>query len=121
MGIDPRHQFQRIKGLCHIIIRADVKSQYLIRILRFCRQDDNRDAVFLADLERCMNPVQFRHHNINDKELDIFFLQDINRFLPVIRFEYLIAFLHQIDLYRIHNCSVVITNKNICHITSLLF
>ena len=36
MELDSCYQFIRAKGLCQIIIRAIIKSSYLVYILSFC-------------------------------------------------------------------------------------
>ena len=35
LGFHPRHQLQRVKRLCHIIVRTDIQPQNLVRIFGF--------------------------------------------------------------------------------------
>ena len=50
LGLYPGDQLQRIKWLGNIVVSSNIKSQDLIRILGFSREDDDGNAAGLADL-----------------------------------------------------------------------
>ena len=84
-----------------------------------CGKDNNGNAAVFPDLQCSPYAIQPGHHDIHDQQMDILLVQDLNCLFPIIRFIYFIAILTQIDLDGIHDLSVIITYKNICH-TSLI-
>ena len=109
LRLHPRHQFQRIERLRHVIVRTDIESQYLVRILGLCRKDDDGNAVLLPDLKGGSDPVQLRHHDVNDQQVHVLLLKDADGLDPVIRLQDMVSLLAEIYLYRVYDLSIVVT------------
>ena len=63
-----------------------------------------------------MDPVQLGHHNVDQQQMDLLFFEHLDRLLPVICLIDRITFLKQINLDRIHDLPIIITNQNISHV-----
>src|SRR5699024_8274121 len=109
LGLHPCNKLQRIEGLRHIVVSPHVEPQDLIRILRFRRQDDDRDTVLLPDLKGGSDSVQFRHHDVQDQKVHILLLENAERLYAVVGFQDMISLLGQIDLDRVYYFFIVIT------------
>ena len=83
LGTDARHQFQRIEGLCHIVIRADSQPQHLVVVLTLGSQQDDRQVAVFPDARHGGDTVHDRHHNVHHDQLYRFAADNRDCFLAV--------------------------------------
>ena len=77
LGLYAGHHLEGIEGLCDIVIRADVQPQDLVVVLALCGEDNDGDGAFLADLERGADPIQTRHHDIDNQEVHLLLIHNL--------------------------------------------
>ena len=107
--------FQNIEWFCDIVVCTDVESEDLVGIFGFCRQDDDRKRIALTDFYSCPDAVKPGHHDVDNKKIYHFRVQNIQCLLAVIGFQNVIAFLCEIDFDCFHDGFIVIANKYISH------
>ena len=114
MAVDARDKLQRAERLRDIVVRPVIESHDLVRILALRGQDNDRDAQVhgLADLQNRRHAVHPRHHKVYDQQMDLLPVQDLNRLIPVVRFQNTISLLGQIDLDRVRDLLLVIAHKD---------
>ena len=82
-GADPRFQFQNIKGLGQIVVRAMFKAQQLVHILGAGSEHDDGNIGKFPDSAAGLQPVDLRHHDIQDDEPDLRVVGQLHR-LPAV-------------------------------------
>ena len=68
-GLDARLDFQNIKGLGHVIVRAVFKAENLIHILALGGQHDDRHIALFANALTDLNAVHARQHHIQQNQV----------------------------------------------------
>ena len=115
LTLDARDKLQRVERLCDIIVRPDIQAENLVCILGLRRQHNNRNAGCLPDLQDRMNSVHLRHHQVNDQKMNLFLLHDLQRLFSVVSLQHSVAFLAEVDLDRIRDLLLIVTDKNVVH------
>ena len=67
-GADARLELQDVERLCDIVVRAGLEAQQLVRVLAPGCEHDDGDGGKSADLLAGFQPVQPRHHEVQDNE-----------------------------------------------------
>ena len=115
LGAHARHQFKRGKWLCHIVVRTDVQTEHLIRVLRFCREHDYGDVGACANFSERFDSVHARHHDIQQHKLHRRVIQGGERLLAAVGAYGLMPLCSKIDTKCRNNIPVVVANQNSCH------
>ena len=119
LGADARQHLHRVERLCHIVVRTDVQPEDLVRVLAFCRQQDDRQIVGLAQLDRGVNAVHHGHHDVHQHEMDVLLGEDVQRLLAGVGAECAVTFGTEVDFQRGHNVALVVADQNVVHVSVL--
>ena len=112
---DARQHLHGVKGLCDVVIRADVQAQDLVAALALGREQDDGHVALFAQLRRRGDAVELGHHDVHQDQMDVVLLHDLQRLAPVARFEQAVVPAGEIDLQRVDNVLFVVTNQNVIH------
>lgn len=74
-----------VKGLCDVVVRADVESQHLVAALALGRKQNDGNVALFAQFRRCGNAVELRHHNVHQNEMDVIFFHSLQRLASIVR------------------------------------
>ena len=110
------HGLQRIKGLDHVIVRAEIQAQDLLRIRVLRGNDDHRDVADLPELLQDVEPVQLRHHDIEEAQGNIPLRHHLKRFLAVAGLRHLVAFIFQIQFQERADLFFVVRDQDSVHV-----
>ena len=84
-GAESRHQFIKRKGLYQIIIGSHIQSFHFIRHrIPGSQENHGRHIILLTHLPDYLQPVHFRHHNIQYRRIVLRRIQIFQSCLPVI-------------------------------------
>jgi hypothetical protein len=81
LGADPRQHLHGHEGLCDVVIRAHIQPQYLILGFRLGGEENDGSVGYLPDSCGGGDAVHYRHHNIQQNEMDILFLHNFHGLL----------------------------------------
>ena len=115
LAFHPGDDLDGVKGLCDIVVGADVEPQNLVRVLAFGGEEDNGDVGGLPQTGRGPDAVQIGHHHIHENEVDVVGAHHFQRLEPVIGVESTIPFAGEVDVQRRNNVFIVITDQNVVH------
>ena len=110
--LDTRHQFLGVKGFDHIVVRAEFQSEYFIECFAFRGKHDDGDIACRAQFAADLPPVFDRKHNVQQDQIGLFFLEHVNRALPVIGHNRLIPFFFHIQANQFTNIGFVVYNQD---------
>ena len=108
-----RDQLGRIERLGHVVVRACCQAEYLVRVLGFCREQDDRDVAALAQPEQRFDAVQLGHHDVEHDEMHGLRHHDVERFQSVVRLFDLVAIRFQENRDAVHDFAVVVHDQNL--------
>ena len=120
LALDPRQHLNGVEGLGHIVVRPDVQPQDLVGVLALGGEKDDGDVLRLPQLGGGPNPVQPRHHDVHEDEVDLVLLYHVQGLDAVIGVIRLIAVAGEIDVQGRDDVPVVVTDQNIVQKGSLL-
>ena len=100
---DPGLDFQNIERLRNIIIRSVLQPEYLVHILTFGSQHDDRHVGKLTDGLTNLKPIHLREHHIQQHEVILAVLCILQCFLTVIGTVHLHVVLFQTEPYPFHD------------------
>ena len=112
LGIDPRHQLQRGKGLRHIVVRPDVEADDLVGLLGFRREHNDRKLIFFPQLHGHGNPVHPRHHDVHNRQVDLRLFCHFQSLYAILCLIYLISLASQKDLDPVPDLFVVLHHQD---------
>ena len=69
LGFHTGQKLKWIERLRHIVIRTEIQSEHLVRILRLRRQHNDRNTARLTYLHHRMDAIQLRHHHIQQNQM----------------------------------------------------
>jgi len=116
LRIYPCHQFHRSKWFCNIVVCPDIEPHDLIHFLRFCRQHDHRKIILFPQPHRHTDSVHPRHHNVYDRQMNLFFFQNLKPFHAVLCLEHLISLALQIDLHSFPDLLIILYYQNMINL-----
>ena len=112
LGIDPGHELHRCKGLRHIIIRPDIEPCHLVDLLGLRREHNHRKIVMLPKLHRHRDSVHHRHHDIDDRQMNLLFFQNLQALQAVLGLEDLISLIFHINTHAVQDLFVILDDQN---------
>ena len=119
--VDARKQLLDFKGLCDIVIRADIQTCDLIADSALCGQHDDWDRRGLADLAANLHTVHNGHHDIKQNKIGRYLVEHLNTASAVVRDTDFKSVLFKIKHKKLGNINVVFNNKGFfAHIISPL-
>ena len=83
--LDPGDNFLGLKRLDHIIVRAQLQTEHLVKGLPLRRDHNNRGVGTLADFTADLPAVQLRHHDIQQHKVGGLGGKLFHRLLSVMR------------------------------------
>ena len=110
LGFHPRHQLQRAKRLCHIVISSQCQSCDFVRFFILGRQHDNGPGVLFPYLLTQRKPVYFRHHHIKNGKVKLRGVDTRKGFRCRVELEYCIILAGQIGFDQVGNFSFIVYN-----------
>ena len=111
-GLDTRHQLLGLKGLGHIIIRAQFQSQHLVEGFVARSEHDDGHLAGLADLLEHLQAVHAGQHHVQQDQSRRFALESLQRLVSAGGFGYGKAFLFQIEPHQVADVGVVIYQQD---------
>ena len=120
-GLDPALDFQRIKRLCHIIIRPVVKPQDFIHIISAGSEHDDRHVRKLPYLLQYFKTRQLWEHNVQQHDIILPFPDHPQSLFSVISTLYLVPVLLKTETQSFHDHLLIIHDQYFhCHKAYLL-
>ena len=120
LGSYPGQHLHRDEGLSDIVIRAHIQPQHFVLGLGLCGKQNNGGIGKFPDFGGCRNAVHDGHHHIQQNQVDIVPADNLHRLFTGKGLIKLIALRGQVDLQRVHNIRLVVTNQHIVHVLSPL-
>ena len=120
--VDARDDLLRLKGLDHVVVRAELEPEHLVEHLALCGEHDDGALRFLADLAANLPAVELGQHDVEQNEVGVHRVKHLHGGLAVICDGGFEAFLFDIEPQKLADISVVVYNENFsgCHMLSLL-
>ena len=110
LGFHPRHQFQRTKRLCHIVVGPQGQPSNFVRFLIFGRQHDNGPGVLFPYLLAQRKAVNFRHHHVQNGKVKFRGVDTRKGFRCRVELKHGIILADQIGFNQVGNFSFIIYN-----------
>ena len=112
----PGQYLHGVKGLGDIIVSADVQPQNLIGAFAFGGQQNDGNIGSFTQFGGDGNSIQFRHHNVQQDQLNIGVLHHFQRLLAGICLKQTVVLLgRQINFQRGDDIPVIVTDQNVIH------
>ena len=114
---DARDHFFCLKRLDHIVVRAELQAQDLIKDLALCRQHDDRALRFFPDLTAHLPAVQFRQHDVQHNQVWVFLLEHFQGLPPVVCNDYFEPLFFNIEAQQFTDILIVVHHQDFsrCH------
>ena len=81
-----------VKRLDHIVVRAELETEHLVKGLPFCGEHDHRNVGFLADFTADLPAVEAGQHHVEQHKIRLEGVEFNQRFLAVMREDYAVSF-----------------------------
>ena len=101
-GPDPGLQLQDVEGLYQVIVRPGLKAHELVGVLALGRQHDDGHVGELPDAHAGLQPVQLRHHHVQDDEVEAAVPGQLHGGGAVVGAVHLIALVLQVKFHTLH-------------------
>ena len=111
----PGQQLHGVEGLGHIVVRAQVQAEDLVRVLALGRQKDHRHVAVLPQTAERGDAVQAGHHDVQQHQLHLLPGEKCQRLLSVMGAEGLVALRLQIDFQRRDDIPLVVADQHLVH------
>ena len=108
----PRHQLLRIEGLGDVVVRTHRESEHLVGVLALGAEHDDRQVAPLPQLHHRRQPVEPRHHHVDDHQPHRTVHRLFERLHPVVRPQHAVALLFEQQRDRLHDLPVVVDHQH---------
>ena len=109
--MDARKKLLYLKGLCYIVIRADIEPGDLISHCALGSEHDDGNGRGLAYLTADLHTVHDGHHNVKQHKVGRYLIEHSYAAAAVVRYADLKAVLFKIKHKKLGNINVVFNNK----------
>ena len=120
-GPDAGLQLQDVEGLVDVVVRPAFKADDLVRVLAAGGEHDDGHVGKLPDAHARLQPVDLRHHQIQDDEVEAPRPGQLHRRRTVIGAFHLIALVLQVELDTLYQQALIIHNQYFHEDSSLFF
>ena len=117
LALHPGDDLQGVEGLGDVVVRPDVQSQDLVRVLTFGGEEDDGDVAPLPQLGGGPDAVQLGHHDVHENQVDLVLFHRQQGLLAVVGPQGLVALAGEIDVQRGNDILVVVADQNGVHVS----
>ena len=112
LAFHARDQLRRVERLGDVVIRPRCQAEYLICVLAFRREQDDRQVFALPHLQQGLDAVQLGHHDVQYDQMHLLRHHDVERLQPVVRLAHRIAVRLQKDRDTVHDLAIVVHDQH---------
>ena len=115
--LDAGHHLFCVKGLYHVIVRAKLQAQHLVKGLALGGKHHYRGVARLADAAADLKAVHAGHHHVQQHHVRLDRVELFQPFFAIVGHGDLIALLGQVQPQQLADVGVVIHHKDlfVCH------
>ena len=114
-GADAGLELEDVEGLGQVIVRALVKTQELVHIVRLGGQQDDGHIGELPDLGAGLQTVQPGHHHIQHDQIGVLHFRQLHGLHAVAAGDDLVAVILKVEADALDKQCLVIHNKDLFH------
>ena len=111
--LDAGHDFLGVKGLDHVIVRAQLQAQHLVKGLALGGQHHHRGVAQLADAAADLQAIHLGHHHIQQHHIGLDLIELVQTFFAVVRGGDLVALLGQIKPQQLADVGIVVHDEDL--------
>ena len=116
VGLHPGHQLAGAEGLCHIVVRSQSQSPYLVNVILLGRDHDDGRIFAVPHLAADLKAVHPGQHQVQDEKVEILVQGLLQSRLPVIGHFHFKSAQLQIVLLQIRNGLFVFHDQYLIHL-----
>ena len=115
--LDARHHLFCVKGLDHVVVCAQLKTQHLVKGLALGGKHHHRGVARLADAAADLKAVHAGHHHVQQHHVRLDRVELFQSFFAIVCHRDLIALLGQVQPQQLADVGVVVHHKDlfVCH------
>ena len=109
---NPRQQLPEVKRLDQVVVRADLQPFDPVRDLVSSGQNDDARVLVAPDRLGHRQPVELRHHHVEDHHMRLEFTDQAQGGLPVGRCLHLKSLVLQAQPKEVHDAALIVDNEH---------